>query len=77
MKFLEKPRLYCNTGKEDKKAIQLLMKAGVPFIDLGPSSEEPVPFLEYGYWRFSRIQGIQEFIQRWQSKKLPPLDVAK
>ena len=71
---LDKPRLYCNTGQEDKAAIRLLTKAGIPYVNLGPTSEEPVPFVEYGYWRFSGIQGIQTFILKWQSKKLPPLD---
>lgn len=73
--FSEKPRLYCNTGEEDKNALQLLTEADIPYINLGPTSEEPTPFLEYGYWRFSRIQGIKEFIKKWQSEKLPPLDV--
>ncbi len=75
--FLERPRLYCNIGEEDKKALQLLMNAGIPYIDLGPTSEEPTPFLEYGFWRFSRIKGIQEFISLWQKKELPPIDVCK
>lgn len=75
--FLGKPRLYCNTGKEDKNVIELLMEVDIPYINLGPTSEEPTPLLEYGYWRFYGIQGIQDFIWRWQNKKLPPLDVFK
>lgn len=69
--------LYCNTGEEDKSVIQLLIKGGIPFINLGPTSEELTPFIEYGPWRFSQIQGIKEFIWRWQNEKLPPLEMVK
>ncbi len=72
--MLREPRLYCNTGEEDRNVIQLLTKERIPFINLGPTSEEPTPFIEYGPWRFSQIQGIQEFIWRWQNKKLPYLE---
>ena len=73
----EKLRLYCNTGKEDKMAIDLLMKARIPFINLGPTLEQPTPFLEYGYWKFSGIRVVLEFIERWKNEKLPPLDLFK
>jgi hypothetical protein len=73
--FLEQPRLYCNTPEECKHIISLLTEEGIPYINLGPTSEEVTPFLQYGEWKFSQIQGILEFISKWHNKKLPPIDV--
>jgi len=71
------PRLYANASNEDGIAIQLLAEAGVPYINLGPVFGEETPFLEYGYWRFQGIRGIQEFVQKWKAHNLPPLDMFK
>lgn len=68
------PKLYSNGGFEDKTAIILLTKADITFINMGPTSDENTPTLEYGHWRFTGLRGVEEFVSRWKEKKLPPLD---
>lgn len=69
------PRMYFNGSQDDKLAMHLLAKAKVPYVPIGPTTLEPTPYLEYGYWRFEGIEGISRFIQGFASGKLPPLDV--
>lgn len=69
-----KPRLHANHGREDKEAVRLLQMAKVPYEDMGPSWELPTPFLEYGPWKFTGIEGIKDFINRWNKGNLPPME---
>lgn len=67
------PKLYYNSGKQDKLALELLAKAGISYIAMGPTTVEPTPFLEYGYWKYEGIGGISKFISVWKEDRLPSL----
>ena len=68
-------RLYANGSHEDGIAVRLLVRARIPYINLGPVVGESTPFLEYGYWRFHGVKGVREFVRRWCLNELPPLDL--
>jgi hypothetical protein len=70
-----KPRLYFTSKEEGKDAIVLLVESRIPYIGLSLSPGEPGPFLEYGYWRFYGLQGIKEFVKRWEGQNLPALEI--
>ena len=69
------PRMYFNGSQDDKLAMQLLTQARVPYVPIGPTTMEPTPYLEYGYWRFEGVKGISRFIEALANGKLPPLNV--
>jgi len=59
------PKLFFNTSGEDKEAVHELLKAGV-YCDLnGPIAEERTPLLIYRSMSFYGLDGIREFIKRW------------
>ena len=72
-----KARFYSGGTEDDKKALQLLMEANVPYINFGPTSEiEPplTPYIKYRHWVFWGLKGIKSFIKNnWRTGKLPPL----
>jgi len=49
MKMPAKIKLYSNGYEDDKRAITLLLKENIPFVNYGPISEPITPLLEYGY----------------------------
>lgn len=75
MEMPKKVKLYSNGHEEDKKVINLLLEARIPFINYGPISESKTPILEYGYWKFYGYDEIQEFVILWKENKLPNLEL--
>ena len=66
MIYQAKPWLYANHSKEDRKVVQLLREAKVPYEDMGPSREIFIPVLEYGPYEFTGLKEIGNFIKRWK-----------
>ena len=68
------PKLFSNGGGEDKEALFLLMEASIPFVNIGPTTEDPTPYVEYGHWRFFGLEGVKKFVERWKGGDLPQVD---
>lgn len=66
---------YTVDHPDDQEAFELMYHSGIPCNYYGPNPEELEPHVEYGYWRFSGIKRIKEFIERYKENKLPPLDM--
>lgn len=60
------PKLFFNTSSEDREAVYELLKAGVHCDLAGPIAEEHTPLLIYGSMSFYGLDGIREFIKRWE-----------
>ncbi|MHA1285729.1 MAG: hypothetical protein ACTSQG_10645 [Promethearchaeota archaeon] len=75
MKMPKKVKLYSNGHEDDRKAIALLLKENIPFVNYGPISESITPMLEYGYWRFYGYDAIEDFVRQWKEDKLPNLEL--
>lgn len=69
----DKAALYSNGDPEDRKAVELLIESGVPYINFGPDSEIQTPYIEYGCWHYVGLKDIANFIDRWNSGTLPVL----
>lgn len=70
-------RLFSNGSEEDRKAFDLLQKAKIPFANYGPTSEDPTPYIEYGFWRYQGLDGIKSLIFDWKNDTLPPPCIEK
>lgn len=68
-----KVRFYSNGTEEDKKALRLLRKENIPYVNLGPISEKETPIIRYGFWEYFGLEAIQRFISGWKLGRLPPL----
>lgn len=68
------PKLFYNGGREDRIAMELLAKADIAYIAMGPTTFESTPYIEYGYWKYDGIKGISRFIEAWKQKKLPSIE---
>jgi len=75
MKMPAKIKLYSNGYEDDKRAITLLLKENIPFVNYGPISEPITPLLEYGYWRYFGYNEIQKFVNCWKNNSLPSLEL--
>ena len=61
------PKLFFNTSSEDREAVHEILKARV-YCDLfGPIAEERTPLLIYGSESFYGLDGVREFIKRWNN----------
>lgn len=58
---MEKARFFCDTSKDSRQAYKLLAHSGIPFTTLGPCHEAEI-MLNYGYLRFTGLDGIKKFI---------------
>lgn len=67
------PKLYYNGRKDDQLAIDLLAEAGIAYVAMGPTTFEPTPYIEYGYWKYDGIKGISRFIDAWRQERLPSM----
>jgi len=63
--------IFSNGTEKDIKAIRLLEKYGVPFVNFGPISENQTPILEYEYWRYYGLKDIELFIESFKTAFLP------
>jgi len=67
--------LYCNGGCDDRQAVALLSSKKIPHVNLGAANNAATPYLRYGPWLFSGICAIREFVERYEKRQLPSLDI--
>ncbi len=56
------PKLFFNTGKDDRQAVREVVKSGLACDLIGPIADERTPFLIVGSMRLYGTERIREFI---------------
>ncbi len=56
------PILFYNGTQEDLKSIELLRDSGIECNYRGPLLGKPTPYLIWGYFEYSGLKEIEEFI---------------
>ncbi len=61
--------LVFNSGREDRKAYDLILESGLPCEFIGSISEARTPILVWHNERFMGVDEIDRVVRRWQGRE--------